>query len=202
MERDDLALIRRCKRGDDAAFRALMERYQRQVFGVAFAMLEERQEAEDLVQDAFIRVYQGLGGFKGDSSFRTWLFRIVRNLCVDRLRSRRSRGAALGEEQDLADVEPELERVDEGRREGPVDALLRRELGEQILAGLEKLSEAHREILVLREVEGLAYEELAKVLGIPKGTVMSRLHHARARLQRELGTYLHGEDLKRVAGKR
>lgn len=194
MELDEQALIRRCKDGDEEAFRMLMERHQRGVFAVAQAMVRDAEEARDIVQEAFVRVFQGLGGFKGDASFKTWLQRIVRNLCIDRLRARKSREQALGEVETVAEGEDAVEAGLVASRWGsqPQDRLLDRELGEAIHAAVARLPEKHREILVLREVEGMSYEELAETLGIPKGTVMSRLFHARSKLQKDLAEFREG----------
>lgn len=100
MELDDLTLVRRSKEGDQRAFRILVERYQRKVFSVAFGMVKDHEEALDIAQEAFVKVHRYLQDFKGDSSFYTWLYRITRNLAVDRLRSRRSQAAAFDERVD------------------------------------------------------------------------------------------------------
>lgn len=194
MELDEQALIRRCRDGDEEAFRMLMERHQRGVFAVAQAMVRDAEEARDIVQEAFVRVFQGLGAFKGDASFKTWLQRIVRNLCIDRLRARKSREQALGEVETVSEGEDAVEAGLVASRWGsqPQDRLLDRELGEAIHAAVARLPEKHREILVLREVEGMSYEELAEALGIPKGTVMSRLFHARSKLQKDLAEFREG----------
>lgn len=200
MELDDLSLVRRCQAGDDQAFRALVLRYQRKVFSVAFALVKDREEAMDIAQDAFLRVHRRLGDFKGDSSFYTWLYRITRNLAIDRLRTRR------GKEQELDETAGwELDRAEPGfvsERLGtnPQRGVLRKELAEQMARALGQLPEKHREILVLREVEGMSYEELAVTLEIPKGTVMSRLYHARAKMQAILREYLGDEPLDLAAG--
>lgn len=200
MELDDPSLVRRCQAGDDQAFRTLVLRYQRKVFSVALALVKDREEAMDVAQDAFLRVHQRIGDFKGDSSFYTWLYRITRNLAIDRLRARR------GREQELDETAGwELERTDPGfisRRLGtnPQRGVLRKELAEQMARALAQLPEKHREILVLREVEGMSYEELAETLEIPKGTVMSRLYHARAKMQAILREYLGDGPLDLAAG--
>lgn len=200
MELDDLALVRRCQSGDDQAFRALVLKYQRKVFSIAFALVKDREEAMDIAQDAFLRVHRRIGDFKAESSFYTWLYRITRNLAIDRLRARR------GQEQELDEGAGwELERAEPGfisRHLGtnPQKGLLRKELAEKIAGALGELPEKHREILVLREVEGMSYEELATTLEIPKGTVMSRLYHARAKMQAILKEYLGDEPLDLAAG--
>lgn len=194
MELDDLTLVSRCKEGDQQAFRLLVKRYERKVFSVAFGMVKDREEALDISQEAFIKVHRYLGDFKGDSSFYTWLYRITRNLAVDRIRSRRGEHVAFDEK--VAQEEAEL--GDAGFLStqlgtNPQKSALRRELAEKMSSALQQIPEKHREILVLREVEGMSYEDLSRVLEIPKGTVMSRLFHARAKMQKLLEDYLGGD---------
>lgn len=194
MELDDLTLVRRSKEGDQRAFRILVERYQRKVFSVAFGMVKDHEEALDIAQEAFVKVHRYLQDFKGDSSFYTWLYRITRNLAVDRLRSRRSQAAAFDERVGRDEVElGEAGILSTRLGTNPHKTALRRELAEKLEEALRQLPEKHREILLLREVEGMSYEDLARVLEIPKGTVMSRLFHARAKMQKLLEPYLEGE---------
>lgn len=194
MEIDDLTLVNRCKEGDQQAFRLLVKRYERKVYAVAFGMLKDREEALDISQEAFVKVHRYLGDFKGDSSFYTWLYRITRNLAVDRIRSRRGETVAFDEKVG----QDETELADAGFLStqlgtNPQKSALRRELAEKMSEALQQIPEKHREILVLREVEGMSYEDLSRVLEIPKGTVMSRLFHARAKMQKLLEGYLGGD---------
>jgi RNA polymerase sigma-70 factor (ECF subfamily) len=189
---DEPQLIKRAKRGDEQAFRTLMERYRRKVFAIAYGMVREPEAAMDISQEVFIKVHRYLGSFQGTSSFYTWLYRISVNLSIDYLRK-------VGR-QDLVDYDDLLLRREPDDAEAwivptvldgnPHRALDRKELGHEIGKALEKLSEKHRAVLLLREVEGLSYEEIARTLKIHKGTVMSRLHHARKNLQRALREYL------------
>lgn len=199
MNLDDLTLVRRYKEGDEQAFRALVQRYERKVFAVAFGMLKDREEALDISQEAFVRVHQNLGRFQGDSAFYTWLYRIVRNLAIDRLRSRKSEASAV---DDSAEAQERAQAGVVATHLGtnPQRGALRRELAEKMNEALAKLSGNHREILLLREVEGMSYDELATTLEIPKGTVMSRLFHARAKMQQLLATYLEGDRLDLASG--
>lgn len=190
---DDLTLAKRCREGDQAAFRLLVERYQRKAYAQALGMLKDKDEAMDVAQEAFVKVYKYLDHFKGDSSFYTWLYRIVANLCVDRLRRA---GGGQAEKVELDDkVDHQADPAAAGilaTRLGsnPQKAVLRAELAEKIQEALGQIPEKHREILLLREVEGLSYEDLSRILKIPKGTVMSRLFHARAKAQEILKDYL------------
>jgi RNA polymerase sigma-70 factor (ECF subfamily) len=195
----DKELVRLAQRGDPSAFRTLVERYQKKAFALAVGIVKDADEAMDVVQEAFVKVHRYLPEFKGDSSFYTWLYRITTNLAIDALRQRR------GERVDPDDraVEAEIESLAEpplAKAVDPQKAVLDSELGEQLLAALDQLPDKHRAILVLREVEGLSYEELAKVLKIPKGTVMSRLFHARLKMQQILRVHIEEDELKKAGG--
>jgi len=190
MEVDDLALVERARAGDADAFRALVVRYQRKVYAVALGIVKDPDLAWDVAQDAFVRAHQGLASFKGESAFTTWLFRIASHLAIDAIRKEK-----IGRRDDVDDVdEAALAEGGEGilataLGSNPQETALRRELADHMTDALAQLPPAHRTILVLREVEGLSYEELAKRLGIPKGTVMSRLFHARKKMQALLARY-------------
>jgi RNA polymerase sigma-70 factor (ECF subfamily) len=195
-EREDGELVRKAQRGDAAAFRGLVERYQRRVVAHALAMVKDPDEAMDIAQETFVRVHRYLPSFKGDSSFFTWTWRICTNLCLDATR-RRARSEPLptsGRDDDDSTIELE-QGLDPASAAlaGPAAATENRELREKLQEALGSLSENHRAILLLREVEGLSYEELSQALGIRKGTVMSRLFHARLKMQRRLRDYLGSE---------
>jgi RNA polymerase sigma-70 factor (ECF subfamily) len=204
LAKDERQLVRRAKRGDEKAFRTLMERYRRKVYSIAYGMVHNPEAAYDISQEVFIKVYRYLGSFQGSSSFYTWLYRISVNLSIDWLRKQGRHDlvdfddALLRREPDGAEamVVPTLQDSD------PLKALGRKELREQIARAFESLSEKHRAVLLLREVEGLSYDEIARALKIHKGTVMSRLHHARRNLQRVLRGYMKsGGKEKRMAEK-
>jgi RNA polymerase sigma-70 factor, ECF subfamily len=190
MEADDLALVQGAKAGDTEAFRALVVRYQRKVYAVALGIVKDPDLAWDVAQEAFVRVHQHLGEFKGDSTFSTWVLRIGSHLAIDSLRKERA-----SSKQDIDDVnEADVQGGGEGilataLGNDPQQNALRRELAGKMTEALAQLPEKHRTILVLREVEGLSYEELAERLGIHKGTVMSRLFHARKKMQALLREY-------------
>ena len=164
-----------------------MERYQDRIYRLALRVLRDEERARDAVQDAFLKVYQSLRRFEGRSSFYTWVYRLVLNLCLDL--KRRDRSGREVEWDDAREVEVAASEVPASFAEGedaPADAILRKELRQQIAAAIDGLPEVARETLVLREVDGLSYAEIAEALGIPKGTVMSRLHYARKRVQEAL----------------
>lgn len=193
---DDRSLVRAAQRGDAQAFRALVTKYQRRVYQLALGMVRDSDEAMDITQETFVRVHRYLPSFKGDSSFFTWTYRIAMNLCLDAQR-RKGRSERIDVAQgDDAEIEAAMD-APSAALAGPQRAALNAELKEKIEEALSGLSENHRSILLLRELEGLSYEELARVLGIRKGTVMSRLFHARLKMQNKLREYL-GADAPRV----
>jgi RNA polymerase sigma-70 factor (ECF subfamily) len=201
---DDLTLVQRVRTGDQRAFKLLVERYQRKVYAVAVGMLKDREEARDVAQEAFVKVYKYLDHFKGDASFYTWLYRITVNICIDVLRRK---GSAKGDDHVEFDESVKFDTSEAnigalGTRLGtnPQKSALRRELADRITAAIQQIPEAHRQILLLREVEGMSYEELARTLNIPKGTVMSRLFHARLKMQKILGEYLELDEAKAGVG--
>ncbi len=191
-EPEDAALVARAKAGDAAAFRRLVERHQRRVYQLALSIVKDPEEALDVTQEAFVKVHQNLPGFKGDAAFFTWLYRITYNLAVDQVR-KAGRGEKVPvEENTLTDEGAEVDPYGVSSQ-SPQAATLRGELSRELTRALSTLSEAHRAILLLREVDGLSYEELAQVLKVPKGTVMSRLFHARHKMQLALKGYLDDE---------
>lgn len=190
MEADDLALVSRAKAGDAGAFRALVVRHQRKVYAVALGIVRDPDLAWDVAQDAFVRVHEHLGELEGEGAFSSWVLRIASRLGIDAIRRER-----MSAKDDIEDVPEDL--LAEGGEgilatalgSDPRQNVLRRELGAKINEALAQIPEKHRTILVLREIEGLSYEELAERLGIHKGTVMSRLFHARKKMQSLLREY-------------
>ncbi|MCC7073487.1 MAG: sigma-70 family RNA polymerase sigma factor [Deltaproteobacteria bacterium] len=191
----DQQLVDAARGGDGRAFRALVEAHQARLFAVAFGMLRDRDDAMDAVQDAFIKAHKKLAEFEGNAAFSTWLYRICVNLCIDRKRAD-ARRRKVDLDDALATHKPEDALYGEseigGRLSGenPLRTLSDKQLGAEIGRAMGELSEDHRAILLLREVEGMSYEEIAEALEIPRGTVMSRLFHARRNLQRLLRPYL------------
>jgi RNA polymerase sigma-70 factor (ECF subfamily) len=183
-EADTVALARQ---GDHDAFRVLVERYQGRAYRLALRVLRDETLAQDAVQEAFLKLYRSIRNFEGRSSFYTWLYRLVLNVCLDmRRRDRSDRQVEWTDARDLevgdASDAPTVGAV----APGPGLALERAELRKRLGEAIDTLPEEARTTLLLREVDGLSYAEIAEVLGIPKGTVMSRLHYARRRLQRWL----------------
>jgi RNA polymerase sigma-70 factor (ECF subfamily) len=182
---EERKLVDDARRGDANDFRALVQKNQRRAYAVALGMLHDPDDARDVTQEAFLKVHRNLGTFEGDAQFFTWLYRIVMNLCIDHLRKKR------GEKVEFDDAMANQEADDSGiapRRLGfdPAKALADKELRERIRASLSKLSPAHRAVLVMREVDGLSYQEMADQVGVSIGTIMSRLFHARKKMQKML----------------
>lgn len=199
----DRDLVQQAQTGDRKAFAELIARYQRRAYAVALGMVRNHDDALDVVQDAFVKAHRNLAGFQGKSSFYTWLYRIVVNLCIDRGRSRsrrphvefdetyeREQAASVG-----VDVMPSRSDAD------PITNMKRRELGQQLDRALATLSDNHRAIILLREVDGCSYDQIAETLQISKGTVMSRLFHARKNMQKELRPYLGLEEGQGLDGR-
>ena len=203
MATDDLTLVKRVKTGDQRAFKLLVERYQRKIYAVALGMVKDKEEALDISQEAFVKVYKYLDHFKGDSSFYTWLYRITVNICIDVIRKR---GSSKGEHVELDEAiqmdtsEANIGALGSRLGTNPQKSALRKELAEKIQQALEAVPEKHRAILLLREVEGMSYEDLSRTLQIPKGTVMSRLFHARTKIQKILSEYLELDESKSGLG--
>jgi RNA polymerase sigma-70 factor (ECF subfamily) len=181
-------VIARILGGDRDAFRLLVERYQARAHRLALRILRDEDQANDAVQEAFVKAYNNLAKFERRSAFFTWLYRLVKNQCLDMLRRDRSSRALEWEEGSLAEAEASFAETPEvdGVVFAPAAERMRGELREKINAAIAQLPVAARETLVLREVEGLSYAEIAEALGIPKGTVMSRLFYARRQLQKLL----------------
>jgi len=180
LEADDRELVRRSRAGDSRAFRELFDRYHRQLLAVAVGLTGNPDDAMDVVQETFIRAHKNLGSFQGESSFYTWLYRIAVNLGID-YRRRAARRA------EIVQPEPIDENVkDSDRTSGPESELERHQLGARILRAIDELTPEHKAAIILREIEGLSYEDISQVMQCSKGTVMSRLHYARRKLQAKL----------------
>lgn len=172
----DVDLVERVKLQDFEAFEELVRRHRNNVYRVACYFLKNREEAWDASQEVFIKAYRSVRWFRGDSQFKTWLLRITANQCKDFLKKRRLPVVPLdpsGREYPSTSLEPR-------------QALEAKEIGKAIDLALERLSHKHRTAFLLREYEGLSYSEMAQVMQCSVGTVMSRLHHARKKLQHAL----------------
>jgi RNA polymerase sigma-70 factor (ECF subfamily) len=168
-------LLERCRRGDDLAWEALVRRYQSRVYAMAYHYMRNAEEARDVAQDVFIRIYQRLATFEGGDTFLPWMLRLARNVCIDALRRRKSRPPAsdwtIEESVQVASPSPT-----------PEEASSTRSRQRLVYRALDRMSETDREILLLKEIQGLKVEEVSSLLGIPTGTVKSRCNRARIEL--------------------
>jgi RNA polymerase sigma-70 factor (ECF subfamily) len=176
---DDQQLIRRTLDGHNEAFGQLIRKYQDRLFSGMVHILRSEPEAEDVVQDAFVLAFTKLESFKGNSAFFTWLYRIGYNVAITRIRRRKSAVSIDGKEEtgklDFPDTGP-----------APSERIEKEEQANQVMKAMGRLSEEHRAILVLREMEDLDYDAISEVLELPIGTVRSRLHRARSQLREQL----------------
>lgn len=173
-------LVRAAAGGDTEAFEQLVRTYENKIYHLALRMCGSSEEAGDIAQEAFLAAWRGLPSFRGESNFATWLYRLTSNAAIDYLRrQKKERG-----DMSLDDEELGLDAVDTGP--GPQDAAEQTEVQSAVAAGLRQLSEGHRQVLVLREIQGLSYEEIAAVLEVDLGTVKSRISRARTALRKIL----------------
>lgn len=178
MQLADEILIEKSKNGDLEAFEMLVRRYESKVYTVAYRFLGNHADASDLAQETFVRLYQALPGFRGESSFMTWLYRITANACRDEIR-RQQRYQVVSLDVEAGTNGAQAISQVPSRSPSPEEAVEQKEFNEMIQQCLGSLSEEHRLVLVMREIQGLSYEEIADVLKCSLGTVKSRLNRAR-----------------------
>lgn len=186
---EDLVLVRRAREGDIAAYDELVRRYQERVYGTIYHMTANHEDAGDLAQETFIKGYQALKSFKGDSSFYTWVYRIAVNKTINFLKQRKNRTHLSLNDLDL-NAEHDSEMVALVSDKTPRRAAGLSELQEKLNAAMLKLSPVHRLVVTLHDVQGLAHEEIANIMDCNIGTVRSRLFYARQQLQAYLADYL------------
>jgi len=186
---DDMSLVSRSRRGEMAAYDELVRRYQERIYATMYHMTSNHEDANDLAQESFIKAYQALKTFKGDSSFYTWLYRIAVNKAINFIKQRRNRiSMSLNDLDVQVEHDPDLVALishKTPRREAGLA-----ELQEKLNAAILKLSEQHRAVVVLHDIQGLPHEEIAETMGCNVGTVRSRLFYARQQLQGLLAEYL------------
>ena len=181
----DVELVLKSKKGELSAFGELVEKHQSLVINFCYRMLGNREDAEDIAQETFLRAFAALHRFQPRAKFSTWLLTIAKNLTLNLLRNRRKRGQSVSstrrfdEERQTVDLLP----ADEP---GPGQALLGKERAEWVHRALQELSDTHRNIILFRDFEGMAYEDIAKIMGCRRGTVKSRLFRAREQLREKL----------------
>ncbi|MCK5689849.1 sigma-70 family RNA polymerase sigma factor [Myxococcota bacterium] len=184
----DVVLVERAAQGDEIAFSELVNRHYQRALRVAYGLMKDQHDAEDIVQDAFAKVYTRLSTFEGNSSFYTWLYRIVVNLSIDTIRKHKRQRRANVDGEEARDAlrsrtEELWPRYDDSEPHANIERL---ELSKRLENALGSLPDIHQAVLLLRDVEGFSYEDIAVTLNIKKGTVMSRLFHARKSMQSQL----------------
>lgn len=189
---EDAALVRRAQAGELDAFDELVRRYQRQIYSVIYQMTAHHEEADDLTQDTFVKAWQALKTFKGDSSFFTWIYRIAINRTLNHVKQRRFRNSkhafSLNDLDTDAENRPELAALVSDRT--PRRQVALDELKEKLNVAMQRLSENHRTVVTLHDIQGLPHDEIAKILDCNAATVRTRLYYARQQLQGILADYL------------
>jgi RNA polymerase sigma-70 factor, ECF subfamily len=176
---DDRRLIENCLGGDTAAFGVLVQRYQDRLYNTVYRLTDNAEDAQDVVQEAFLSAYQSLHSFKGDSLFFTWLYRIAMNTAISLKRKQRPVFSIDATRNGLGPIDP----LDPAEQTRPGFALERADLEREVQEALNRLSPEHRTVLVLKDIDGLKYEAMAVILQVPIGTIRSRLHRARTELR-------------------
>lgn len=184
---DEKTLILKSKAGDHTSFAALILPYEKKMFGLAFRMLKNKEDAEDAVQDAFLKAFSKLDTFREDSLFSTWLYTILHRICLDVLRKKkRTEGPGMVSLNQQSSDDEEYEIQVEDNAPGPYEQYKQRAANEVLLAAIEKLSDEQKAVVVLRDLQGLEYEEIARITKSSLGTVKSRLSRARLALRKIL----------------
>lgn len=185
----DDVLVGRAQQGDQEAYSELVRRHQRKIYALVYHMTSSKEDAEDLTQDVFVKAYGSLGGFKRDAGFYTWVYRIAVNRTINFLKQRKRRTAVSLDDVDEA-VERDPDYVELVARESPVREASLGELQKKLNDALQTLSEKHRSVVVLHDIQGVPHEEIARMLRVSTGTIRSRLFYARQMLQNELKEFL------------
>lgn len=177
-------IIKKCKDGNREAFNKLVEKYQSQVVNIAYGMLSDKEDAYDATQEVFIRVYKSIGSFKEKSSFSTWLYRITANICSDILRKRQKTTNTISINQVYDDENKEIDIKDESPMPEEMAEITERQRA--VRQAIRELSDEYRAVITLCDIEGMTYDEISQVLGLPSGTVKSRINRARNSLRKIL----------------
>ncbi len=183
MDREETEMISRCQKGDQQALKEIFDKYQKKVYRIAYGVVRQREEALDIVQEVFIKLFHSIKNFKGKSQFYTYLYRMTMNTAIDHTRKMGKQTVS------SLDEEGSFEPPDAAEK-GPERILLQKELEERVKRAMDKLPAEQRAALIFRDVEGLSYQETAEAMGSSIGTVMSRLHYGRKRLQELLKDYV------------
>jgi RNA polymerase sigma-70 factor (ECF subfamily) len=184
VELSDWELVQKCQSGEVSAFQELVSRYHQKVYAVILGLLRNRDDAMEVAQETFFRAYRKIKSFQGGSSFYTWLYRIAVNIAIDT--QRRQKRNPLDFRETMDGVFEEQNEV----AKDPFSDVHDKELREQLIKAINELTPEHKAVIVLRTIEGLSYKDIGAILGCSEGTVMSRLHYARKKLQNKLSAFL------------
>ncbi len=187
-EDPDAAMVAAVLAGDPEAYRVLVERYERRIYHVIYGMVRRQEDAHDLAQDAFIKAFQNLHRFRLESKFYTWLCRIAMNVAIDHLRKQKHRRHAEFDDSRGGSEGAQVVRL-HSAKDDPSANVARSQMRRTIMDAVDTLPEDQKQVLILRELEEMPYKEIAEILDIPEGTVMSRLYYARRRLQELLADH-------------
>jgi RNA polymerase sigma-70 factor, ECF subfamily len=180
----DWELVQKCQAGETGAFQELVARYYQKVYMIILGLLRNREDAMEIAQETFFRAYRKINSFHGGSSFYTWLYRIAVNISIDTRRRQKRNPLEFREKMDgLLEAQNVVAK-------DPVSEIQDKQLREQLVAAINDLTPEHKAVIVLRTIEGLSYKDIGEILGCSEGTVMSRLHYARKRLQQKLSGFL------------
>jgi RNA polymerase sigma-70 factor, ECF subfamily len=188
IQASDYDLVLAARSGQEKAYRELLDRYQRPVFSLVYRMVRDRELAEDLAQETFVKVFNNIGSYNPDYKFSSWIFKIASNLSIDTLRKKQPVTVSLdGSRNARTPDEVESTRITiASEDENPEELLEAKQLGQQIEAAMAELRVEYRTAVVLRHVEGRSYEEIAEIMEVPLGTVKTYIHRARGELKEKL----------------
>lgn len=191
MQPDEQKLLERLQQHDERAFNEVVEAYEQRVFRLVYGVIGRREEAEDLVQDVFVQVFKAVPSFRGDSKLSTWIYRIAINLCSNRRKYLKRRYTHAQDELEPAlELGQEASGLTSGESARPDQVLQGRQLEEIVRSCIQTMDDEFREALILRDLEGLSYDEIAEITGLAPGTVKSRIHRARTMLKERVARAL------------
>jgi len=188
VDHEETEMISRCQQGDQEALKDIFDKYHKKVYRIAYGVVRQREDALDIVQEVFIKLFRSIKNFQGRSHFYTYLYRMVMNTAIDHTRKSGKKFASSLDEE--GSFEPS-----DGAEKGPERVFLQKELEERVKRAMDKLPAEQKVALIFRDMEGLSYQEMAEAMGCSIGTVMSRLHYGRKKMQELLKDYvmLHGQ---------